>query len=112
MKGSRVLVGTYRLLGARSAEVFVASSRCPCVKIDEMFCLKPYPTAGGRSMPRVFDCLKPYFKKWKSATTFNPVHGGFFLGTVPSSDHGDVVWEPFGGLCRRGRYSGRTMGFE
>ena len=83
MKSSRVLVGTYRLLGARSAEVFVASSRCPCVKIDELFYLKPYPTAGGRSMPRVFDCLKPYFKKWKSATTFYPVQGDSFSAQCP-----------------------------
>ena len=28
-------------------------------------------------MPYVFDSLKPYFKKWKSATTFNPVQMDF-----------------------------------
>ena len=67
-----------KMLGAKSAEVFVSSSRCPCVKIDEAFYSKPYPVTGGRSMPYVFDCLKPYFKKWKSATTFNPVQGDFF----------------------------------
>ena len=67
-----------KLLGGRSAEVFVSSSRCPCVKIDEAFYSKPYPVAGGRSMPYVFDSLRPYFRKWKSATTFNPVQGDFF----------------------------------
>ena len=67
-----------KLLGDRAAEVFVSSSRCPCVKIDEAFYSKPYPVTGGRSMPYVFDCLKPYFRKWKSATTFNPVQGDFF----------------------------------
>ena len=67
-----------KLLGAKSAEVFVSSARCPCVKIDEAFYSKPYPVTGGRSMPHVFDCLKPYVRKWKSATTFNPVQGDFF----------------------------------
>ena len=67
-----------KLLGVKSAEVFVSSSRCPCVKIDEAFYSKPYPVTGGKSMPYVFDCLKPYFKKWKSATTFNPVQMDFF----------------------------------
>ena len=67
-----------KLLGGKSAEVFVASSRCPCVKIDETFYSKPYPITGGKSMQYVFDCLKPYFRKWKSATTFNPVQEDFF----------------------------------
>ena len=67
-----------KLLGNRLTEVCVSSSRCPCVKIDEEFYSKPYPVTGGRSMRFVFDCLKPYFRKWKSATTFNPVQGDFF----------------------------------
>lgn len=79
-----------KLLGARSAEVFVVSSRCPCVKIDEAFYLKPYPATGGRSMPHVFDCLKPYFKKWKSATTFNPVQREFFSALCPKRHGADV----------------------
>ena len=67
-----------KILGRKSAEVFVSSSRCPVVKIDESFYSKPYPVTGGKSMPYVFDCLKPYFKKWKLATTFNPVQEDFF----------------------------------
>ena len=66
-----------KLLGDRAAEVFVSSSRCPSVKIDEAFYSKPYPVTGGKSMPYVFDCLKPYFKKWKSATIFDPVQMDF-----------------------------------
>ena len=67
-----------KLLGAKGAEVFVASSRCPCVKIDESFYARPYPVTGGRSMPYVFDSLKPYFKRWKSAMAFDPVQEDFF----------------------------------
>ena len=67
-----------KLLGRKFAEVFVSSSRCPAVRIDEAFYSRPYPVTGGKSMPYVFDCLKPYFRKWKSATTFNPVQENFF----------------------------------
>jgi len=67
-----------KLLGRKSAEVFVSSSRCPSVKIDESFYAKPYPVTGGSSMPFVFDALKPYFRKWKSATTFDPVQLDLF----------------------------------
>ena len=61
-----------------SADVFVSSQRCPNVKIDAAFYAKPYPKTGGKSMPYIFDKLKPYFKKWHSATTFNPVQLDFF----------------------------------
>ena len=71
-----------RLLGRKTAEVVVSSSRCPCVKIDEAFYSKPYPVTGGKSMPYVFDCLKPYFRKWKSATTFDPMRADSTLVSV------------------------------
>jgi hypothetical protein len=63
-----------------AADVFVSSQRCPNVKIDNEFYQKPYPKTGGKSMPYIFDKLKPYFKKWHSATTFNPVQLDFFSG--------------------------------
>ena len=66
------------VLSDASADVFVSSSRCPNVRIDAAFYAKPYPRTGGKSMPYVFDKLKPYFKKWRSATTFNPVQEDFF----------------------------------
>lgn len=66
------------VLSDASADVFVSSSRCPNVRIDAAFYAKPYPMTGGKSMPYIFDKLKPYFKKWRSATTFNPVQEDFF----------------------------------
>ena len=66
------------VLSDPSADIFVASQRCPNVKIDAAFYEKPYPKTGGKSMPYIFDRLKPYFKKWHSATIFNPVQGDFF----------------------------------
>ena len=65
------------------ADVYVASSRCPSVKIDAAFYEKPYPRTGGKSMPYIFDKLKPYFRKWHSATVFNPVQMDFFDEIVP-----------------------------
>ena len=66
------------VLSDASADVFVSFSRCPNIKIDAAFYAKPYPRTGGKSMPYIFDKLKPYFKKWHSATTFNPVQLDFF----------------------------------
>ena len=65
------------------ADVYVASSRCPSVKIDAAFYDRPYPRIGGKSMPLIFDKLKPYFKKWHSATTFNPVQMDFMQPMFP-----------------------------
>lgn len=79
-----------RLLGSKTAEVYVSSSRCPKMKIDADFFARPYPVTGGESMPFVFDCLRPYFKKWKSATTFDPVQEEFFSSSF-SFDYGACV---------------------
>ena len=67
-----------KLLGDKSADVFVCSARCPSIKIDETFYSKPYPVTGGKSMPYVFDMLKPYVAKWKNAMSFSPVQEDFF----------------------------------
>ena len=66
------------VLSEASADVLVSSSRCPNVRIDAAFYSKPYPKTGGKSMPYVFDKLKPYFKKWRGAMTFDPVQEDFF----------------------------------
>ena len=89
-----------KLLGRRSANVYVCSARCPCVKIDEAFYSKPYPVTGGKSMPYVFDCLKPYVKRWKSATTFNPVQDDFFQ-TNDGFDYGLQIARSLVGAARR-----------
>ncbi len=73
------------VLSDASADVFVSSSRCPNVRIDAAFYAKPYPKTGGKSMPYVFDRLKPYFRKWRSAMTFSPVQEDFFDALIPSS---------------------------
>ena len=65
------------VLSDPSADIFIASQRCPNVKIDAAFYEKPYPKTGGKSMPYIFDKLKPYFKKWHSAKTFNPAQVDF-----------------------------------
>ena len=67
-----------KLLGRKTAEVYVCSSRCPRIRIDATFYAKPYPKTGGRSMPLLFDSLKPYIEKGLTATTFDPVQMEFF----------------------------------
>ena len=68
-----------KLLGRKAVEIYVASSLCPCVKIDAAFYAKPYPKTGGRSMAFVFDSLRPFVvDRSRTATLFNPVQGDFF----------------------------------
>lgn len=67
-----------KLLGRKMAEVYVCSSRCPRIRIDAAFYAKPYPKTGGRSMPFLFDSLKPYIEKGLTATAFDPVQMEFF----------------------------------
>ena len=67
-----------KLLGRKTAEVYACSSRCPRIRIDAAFYAKPYPKTGGRSMPLLFDSLKPYIEKGLTATAFDPVQMDFF----------------------------------
>ena len=72
-----------KLLGRKTAEVYVCSSRCPRIRIDAAFYAKPYPKTGGRSMPLLFDSLKPYIEKGLTATAFDPVQMDFFDELIP-----------------------------
>lgn len=66
-----------KLLSNPKAEVCVCSSRWTG-RIDADFYESPLPSCGGKSIPNIFEKLRPYFKKWKSACAFNPVQGDFF----------------------------------
>ena len=66
-----------KLLSNPEAEVCVCSSRWTG-KIDADFYEKPLPDCGGKSIPNIFEKIKPYFRKWKAACAFNPVQLDFF----------------------------------
>ena len=66
-----------KVLSDPTAEVWVSSSRWTG-KIDAEFYSKPLPACGGKSIPNIFEKLRPYFRKWKSAQAFNPVQMEFF----------------------------------
>lgn len=66
-----------KLLSNPKAEVCVCSSRWTG-RIDADFYENPLPSCGGKSIPNIFEKLRPYFKKWKAACAFNPVQGDFF----------------------------------
>jgi len=67
-----------KMLRRRGSDIYVSSSRCPCIRIDSGFFDRPYPKTGGRSMPFVFDCLKPYVGDGRQAMVFDPVQDEFF----------------------------------
>lgn len=58
------------------ANVYVCSSRWHGV-IDSDFFDRPYPDCGGKSMPYIFDHLRPFWRKWHSAKVFNPIQTDF-----------------------------------
>ncbi len=59
------------------AEVWICSSRWTGV-VDVSFYDRLLPACGGKSIPNIFEKLRPYFGKWKSAQAFNPVQMDFF----------------------------------
>ncbi len=59
-----------------SADVFVCSTRWTG-KIDAEFFGRSLPECGGRSIPNVFERLRPFFGAWRSAMAFNPVQMDF-----------------------------------
>ena len=71
-----------KVLSNPEAEVFVCSTRWTG-KIDADFYSKPLPSCGGKSVPNIFEKLRPYFGKWKSACAFNPVQMEFLEVMFP-----------------------------
>ena len=66
-----------KALSDPQAEVCVCSSRWTGI-IDADFYSRPLPPCGGKSIPNVFEKIRPYFTKWKAACAFNPVQMDFF----------------------------------
>lgn len=91
-----------RLLGRKGCRICVCSSRCPCVRVDAAFYRKPYPKTGGRSMPFVFDCIRPYVEKGQTVLSFDPVQDEFFKKYF-GFDYG---WKVADGLLAEARAAG------
>ena len=72
-----------KALSDPQAEVCVCSSRWTGI-IDADFYSRPLPPCGGKSIPNLFEKIRPYFTKWKAACAFNPVQMDFF-GVIDAS---------------------------
>ena len=66
-----------KLFSNPDADVCVCSTRWTG-KIDADFYSKSLPACGGKSMPNIFEKLRPYFRKWNAACAFNPAQLDFF----------------------------------
>lgn len=86
-------ISATKILSDPASDVCVCSSRWTGV-VDEKFFSSKLPSTGGRSLPNIFEELRPYFRKWHSCVAANPVQLDFFsiLGLV--EDNGVV---PFPG---------------
>ena len=59
------------------SDVYVCSARWTGI-IDAEFFEKPLPQCGGKSVPNIFERIRPFFAKCRSARAFNPVQMDFF----------------------------------
>ena len=65
------------LYGKADTDVFVCSTRWTGT-IDADFFARPLPQCGGKSVPNIFERIRPFFPKLHSARAFNPVQMDFF----------------------------------
>lgn len=77
------------LLSNNTAEVFVCSTRFSG-KIEANFFDKPLPACGGRSVPNIFEKLRPYVVNWKAAYAFDPMQTDFLGVMYPRREFPEV----------------------
>lgn len=65
------------VLSSRENDLWVCSSRYTGV-IDSSFYERPLPYTGGASIPNIFEKLRPFSGKWRSALAANPIQTTFF----------------------------------
>ena len=70
------------------ADVYVCSTRWTG-KIDAEFFEKPLPQCGGKSVPNIFERIRPFFAKCHTAQAYNPVQMDFLR--VLWSNDGDTA---------------------
>ena len=76
-------------LFSRKTDVYVCSTRWTG-EIDIGFFDRPLPQCGGKSIPNVFERLRPFVAKWRSARAFNPVQMDLF-GDAPNEPAADDI---------------------
>lgn len=85
-------------LFSRKTDVYVCSTRWTG-EIDIGFFDRPLPQCGGKSIPNVFERLRPFVVKWRSARAFNPVQMDLFGNPPKESAADDIrVIELFAGV--------------
>lgn len=70
------------ILSDPAADVFVCSSRYTG-RIDKDFFTRPLPQCGGRSIPNIFEKLRPFVEKWHAGYSFDPVQTDFLQVMFP-----------------------------
>ncbi len=90
---------TEREAFGQSTDVYVCSTRWTG-KIDAAFFERPLPECGGRSIPNVFERLRPFFGKCETVTAFNPMQMDF-IALLNGGIAEDVPFPPL----QKGRFT-------
>ncbi len=67
------------------ADVYVCSTRWTG-KIDEAFFDRPLPACGGKSVPNIFERIRPFFTKWRTAQAYNYTQMDFLAALDDSAN--------------------------
>ena len=90
------------ILSDPTADIFVCSSRFTG-QIDKDFYDRPLPRCGGRSIPNIFEQLRPFVAKWHKAYAFNPVQTDFLQAMFPVHEFPSVAPIEYAKGAIRGR---------
>lgn len=72
------------------SNVYVCSTRWTG-KIDAEFFERPLPDCGGKSVPNIFERIRPFFTKWRTAQAYNYTQMDF----LAALEDGDKIMVPF-----------------
>ena len=89
------------------ADVYVCSTRWSG-RIDADFFSRPLPKCEGKSVPNIFERLRPFFGKWHTARAYNPKQEDFLAVLMPQWTFPEVAEIEYASNAVKGKWIRRT----